>query len=233
MAWATTRYKTFTSGGSFTPADANAIQDQYVRATGILADDLDAATLAVPLGLTTTAGATGGAAVRRGKSIIATEETLVTPVAYTLAATPDRVQNIVLPTDGFIVIAYHINIKSSVASAGFHTAFVGANQIQVAAPTTGNPVVSEAQNGSNGTLYQAGASGQSGPTVTNSGAGGYSGDVTTGQIVGTRHHAVEMGGGVMYVFAAAGTYDVSIKYKASSGNVTVKNRKLWVWTVGY
>ena len=35
------------------------------------------------------------------------------------------------------------------------------------------------------------------------------------------------------VFAAAGTYDISVQFKASSGSVTVKNRKLWVWTMGF
>lgn len=37
--------------------------------------------------------------------------------------------------------------------------------------------------------------------------------------------------GVAYVFAAAGTYKVSVQFKASSGKVTAKNRKLWVWVV--
>src|SRR5688572_22717039 len=104
MAWPASRYKTFSAGGSFTPADANAIQDQYVRATGITNDDLDKDTVAAILGLTQTAASAGGAAVRRGKSIIATEQTLVTPVAYTDAGTPDRVQNVVLPADGFIIV---------------------------------------------------------------------------------------------------------------------------------
>ena len=34
------------------------------------------------------------------------------------------------------------------------------------------------------------------------------------------------------VFAAKGTYTVSIRYRASSGLILAKNRTLWVETVG-
>jgi hypothetical protein len=40
------------------------------------------------------------------------------------------------------------------------------------------------------------------------------------------------GGGSIEVFAAAGTYTIGVKYKATSGNVTAKERKLWVATLG-
>jgi hypothetical protein len=59
----------------------------------------------------------------------------------------------------------------------------------------------------------------------------YTGDVTTGQIVGTVSAAGL--GGPCYFFAAAGTYTISIQVKASSASVTIKNRKLWVWTIGF
>lgn len=32
---------------------------------------------------------------------------------------------------------------------------------------------------------------------------------------------------------AAGTYDVSVQFKASSGSVTVKERKLWIVSMGF
>ena len=40
-------------------------------------------------------------------------------------------------------------------------------------------------------------------------------------------------GGFTFAFAAAGTYTVSVQFKASSGSVTASNRKLWVWTIGF
>jgi hypothetical protein len=49
-------------------------------------------------------------------------------------------------------------------------------------------------------------------------------EVTTGQVVGV----VGSWGGFAVVFAAAGTYDVSVQFKSSVGSVTVKNRHLWV-----
>lgn len=39
--------------------------------------------------------------------------------------------------------------------------------------------------------------------------------------------------GFVVLFAAAGTYDVSVQFKSSSGTVTAKERKLWVWTMGF
>lgn len=50
MAWATARSKTFVAAGSCTPADLNAIQDQYVRANGIGLSDLDPLVPLPPIG---------------------------------------------------------------------------------------------------------------------------------------------------------------------------------------
>ena len=58
----------------------------------------------------------------------------------------------------------------------------------------------------------------------------YASDVTTGQIVNVGGSA---SGGVVTVFAAAGTYDVSVQFLAVAGSVTVKERKLWVWVQGF
>jgi hypothetical protein len=33
-------------------------------------------------------------------------------------------------------------------------------------------------------------------------------------------------------FAAAGTYNISVQYKATSGSITAKERKLWVAVLG-
>src|SRR5687768_6755972 len=44
--------------------------------------------------------------VRRGKSIIAAEES-TSSTSYTTLTQPDRVQNVELPTDGLIAVAYN------------------------------------------------------------------------------------------------------------------------------
>jgi hypothetical protein len=71
----------------------------------------------------------------------------------------------------------------------------------------------------------------------------YGGDATTGQVVGAGNGSVSyqnevrattsnlMMGGPCYIFAAAGTYVVSIQFKSTSGTVTVKGRKLWAWSM--
>lgn len=187
----------------------------------------------------------------QGKSIIATSESR-TNVAYGLLTTPDRVQNVVMPTDGLIAVLYQATWQESVNGAARAAIFIGANQqtinaisgpLAVAAATTAagggtdHPLVSHP--GGLGSLGSAAASGA---------------DVTTGQAVGLVAYGgtavplgVELGGtvyqgvapdathaylygGPCYIFAAAGTYDVSVQFKATSGSVTAKNRKLWVWS---
>jgi hypothetical protein len=194
-------------------------------------------------------GVTDGATVRRGKSIIATEESR-TNASYGLMTTPDRVQSIVLPTDGLIAVAFQGIWKESVAGAGRASIFVGANQLKIAHDGTGGggPSGSGAAHTAAGVLntYSPLASAPFG-LVSSQAARDYGVDVTTGQAVGmvgiidgltTDIAGVETFtraavGGPCYIFAVAGTYDVSVQFKASSGSVTVKNRKLWVWTMGF
>jgi hypothetical protein len=204
-----------------------AIDSSNIANAGVSANNLSTA-VAQQLGVTNVAN-TG-----RGKSIIAATESR-TNVAYGTMTTPDQVTGIVLPTDGLIFIAFQGTWQNSVASAAGAAIFLGANEVK--ASTTGFAAPQ--------TLINTGV----GPTGTGSDASlssfplglissnstSYSGDVTTGQIVGiygTTHLAVAEGGPCA-IFAAAGTYTVSVQFKASSGSVTVKNRKLWVWTQGF
>lgn len=171
-------------------------------------------------------GLTDSSDVRRGKSIIATSESR-TSASYGLLSTPDRVQNVVLPTDGLIHIAYQALWKGPNTSKA--AIFLGSNQLKIAssgyapqaaetAAATGSwwhPLVSAP---GNGLVSTAGADpGQD--TGSN---------VTTGQLIG--HFGAA--GGIAAVFAAAGTYDVSVQFK-SGGTVSVKERALRVWTVGF
>lgn len=81
----------------------------------------------------------------------------------------------------------------------------------------------------------------------------YTGDVTTGQLVGVSTTPYNSGtyiqsgpapyaspigsqimpGGPAYIFVAAGTYKVSVRYKVSNAasTLSIKQRKLWVWNV--
>jgi len=168
-------------------------------------------------------GLSDGSNVRRGKAIISATESR-SNTAYGLLTTPDRVSGIVLPTDGLILVGYQATWQESVLGAAKAAIFVGANQLKQAQSASNAPVVQETTaSGSSANLDAPLATGASGlqPYVATS---GYTGDVTTGQILGQ---------GMTRIFAAAGTYDISVQFKASSGSVTAKNRKLWVMSMGF
>lgn len=174
-------------------------------------------------------GLSDGSNTRRGKSIIATEESR-TNTAYGTLTTPDRVSGVVLPTDGLIVVAFQAEFKNSVANAGRAAIFLGANQVKGANPNFTSPQLQEISGNATVDTYRPVAT--IGPGLSNvNSANAYPGDVTTGQVISAS--IIAQTGGPTHIFAAAGTYDVSIQWAATSGTVTAKNRKLWVWTMGF
>lgn len=164
-------------------------------------------------------------------TIIATEQEREN-VAFGTLTTADEVKSVVLPENGLIVIGYDANVKSSAGGAGRIAVFLGANQLKADEGGV-SPSVQEAS------TFEAGF------THITSSAGGlvktdkkeWTGSVTTGQVLGrgfsakTEAQANGMSG-LCYVFAAAGTYNVSVQYKATSGKVIAKERKLWVGVIG-
>jgi hypothetical protein len=214
-----------------TPEDVSDVQDNFTAVTTWANGNIDGDNLTTATNQALGLNETG--TVRRGKSIIATEQS-TTSTSYTTLTTPDRVQNVVLPTDGLIFVALQAMWKESVNAAARAAIFVGSDQLKVAASNTANPAVQEAQcqmaadTYGNLVAYPAGLSGGAAGTV----ATGYVADVTTGQAVGTAFAAGEAFG-FTTIFAAAGTYTISIQFKTSSGTLTAKNRKLWVWTQAF
>lgn len=194
-----------------------------VDATNLASGAVDVAELATTLAAFL--GVTQSGTVRRGKSIIATEEAR-TNVAYGTLTTPDQVSNVVLPTAGLLCVAFQGMWKESVNGAARAAVFLSANQLKYSGVSTA-PAVVETANNANANIYESLGSYTLG-LQGNGVATDYTGDVTTGQIVGAATV-----GGFMTIQAAAGTYDVSIQFKASSGSVTAKNRSLWVWTMGF
>lgn len=158
----------------------------------------------------------------RGKSIIATSE-LRTNTAYGKLTTPDEV-TVVLPTDGVIKVLFQAEWATSDASVAHAAIFLNAVQANIAGNNA--PAAQEAVRA--GTTVEIPLSSYASGLVSGSGGTGYSADVTTGQIVGTAN-----GAGMCSIFAAAGTYTVSIQFKVSSGSVTVQNRRLWVAAEAY
>lgn len=211
--------------------NSNALADDAVITSKILNSQVTTAKLAtaavteakLDTAIPSVLGINGAGIIRRGKSIIATEEAR-TNVAFGLLTTPDRVQNIVLPTDGLIVILYDAMIKSSGAATGSAAIFIGANQLKTDQGGTTSAV--QAVNTAGTDSYRHISTFSGGLAAS---GGVWTGSVTTGQTVNNNTSA-SFG---CAVFAAAGTYDVSVQFKATSGSVTAKERKLWVWTVGF
>lgn len=185
---------------------------------------------------------------QRGKSIIATTETR-TNVAFGTLPTPDQV-TVVLPTDGLIKIAFQGMWQEQVAGAGQAAIFIGANQLKVQSDASALPRGPAVQAAVMGGVAARDAPLVSAPIglVSLNPGGSYTADVATGQAVGFANKGdvaswdVGSGfgavgplqhGGSCFVFAAAGTYTVSVQFKSTSGSVTVKNRKLWVSAEAY
>ena len=170
-----------------------------------------------------------GASTRRGKCIIATEES-TTSASYTTLTTPDRVQNIVLPTDGLLFVGYRALWKESSSGAARAALFLGANQLQTGDNSAA--VVQESQSGGGSTgVYYALHTNNGGLISQDSSGVADTVDVTTGQVLGSASSSGY--GAIAVIFAAAGTYTVSVQFKTSAGTVTAKSRKLWVWSMGF
>jgi len=144
-------------------------------------------------------------------SIIATEQTRESASFGTLS-TPDEITGVVLPTNGLILIRFLAVFKSSVGEAGEVGLFLGSNQIVAA-----NGVNAGAHTTS--TVFRL--------TYT-------TGTTEAMLVSGTTTSVVSTGLSVqtLCISAAAGTYAVSAKFKASSGSVTAKERQLHVGVLG-
>lgn len=168
---------------------------------------------------------------RRDKLTIATEQAR-TNVAYGKLTTPDEL-TIDLPADGLLVVGYQALIKNSAIDTGKAALFLGANQLKVGpnGGVGGGPVVQEAtMQASSSDVYQRVATYDKGLAIS-AGNQPMTSDVTTGQALAADQTVFD--GGVCWIFAAAGTYVISVQFKSSSGTVTVKERKMWAWSMGF
>ena len=151
---------------------------------------------------------------------IATEQER-TNVAFGALTTADEIKEVVVPENGLIVLGYRAFVKSSVSAAGRMAIFLGANQLKRAG--IGAPVVLE--NSTEGTEFRTVTSNSAGLTTDGSASTSF---VTTGQVLGNTSAS-----GVCFIFAAAGTYNISVQFRATSGSITAKERTLYVGVLGF
>lgn len=171
--------------------------------------------------------------VLAGTTNIATEQNREN-AAYGLLGTPDEVE-VVLPENCLIIVGFQATWKSTVATSSSAAIFIGSNQLKISEVTGGPPSVQSASLLGPEAHWESLTSYTGGLVSAEAKAGNseYTADVTTGQVIGIGSNSftsVVPVSGMCSIFAAAGTYKVSIQYKASSGKVIVKNRKLWVET---
>lgn len=155
-----------------------------------------------------------------GKSIVAAEQETYS-TSYELLGTPDRVSDIVLPTDGLIFVSYRARAMASFANSGAAAIFLDSNQVEV--PFI-NVLVSQAA-AINDAEYQ----------WLFSNANGLSYTAASGAAPALPATGVILAGGILAIEADAGTYDVSVRVKSDDDGkfVRVKERKLRVWSMGF
>lgn len=145
--------------------------------------------------------------------IIPTEESRENAAFGTLT-TADEIKNVVLPENGLMLIGYRARAKSSVTGQGSACIFLGNNQLK-------SFIGESSERGIGGTTWKYLFTS---PELTlQATPEGETADASTGQVAAFV---------LLPVFAAAATYDVSVRWKAASGKVTAKERKLWVAVLG-
>ncbi|HEY1833683.1 MAG TPA: hypothetical protein VGG08_04540, partial [Solirubrobacteraceae bacterium] len=183
-------------------------------------------------------------ALTSAKSIIPAEESREN-AAYGVLGTPDEV-TLTLPTNGLIAVLFQAHWQESVSNTMRAALFLNGVQQRVQLfeelSVCEGCSVPSAATGIAHSLFTI-------PTGLASavGASPNAADITTGQAVGavsingegeiaftvgsSAIRRQQSGGGPCYIFANAGTYKVSVRFKASSGKVSVKERKLWASVV--
>lgn len=155
------------------------------------------------------------------RSLIATEQTRENPLFGKLS-TPDEAE-VTLEKEGVIGIAFQATWKASIANDARAALFVDGVQLSLAG-LLGNTLQEAGgqheDEGEWGSLFTTGEGLQS-----RAPSGGFA-PAAKGQIIGFK----ELGGGAVYVPAAAGAHIVAVEFAAVSGLVAVKARKLVIWS---
>jgi len=139
--------------------------------------------------------------------------------SYGTMPTPDLIKEVKVGESGLLKVGYSARFKSSAASAGAAAIFLNANQLKI---YTTVPNVQGASTVSTGFRHLS----STGTGLATSTAGeATEGDTTTGLLI-----AVSASGGLAELWLTPGTYEVSVKFKASSGAITAKERHLWTET---
>lgn len=156
------------------------------------------------------------------KSLSIVKEESRESVGFGTLPTADEIKEITVPENGVVRLGYTAAIKSSVANEGRVSFFVNGTQIKADKGGT-EPGQQEVQTKS--TTFHHISSCPKG--LETSAVNAWLGDVTSGQALSTGDSLSQGGFCTIYGLAPA-TYSFSVRYKALSGSITSKERRLWV-----
>ncbi len=198
--------KTFANSGSLLPSDLN-------TAYADIGDQVAAMTVA--------GGFNEGANVRRGFCSVVSEESR-SSASYGLMTTSDIVEGIVVPANALVLVCYQAWWKESVLGAARAAIFFNSNQLKYGGDT--NQEASIGGTNANAFMPLSSGSGGLGSPATSSATN--FGPSATPRAIST---GTTTSGFAIVDALTAGTFDISVQFKSTSGSVTVKNRKLWAF----
>lgn len=194
----------------------------FINGRNINADNMPVALLQAA-GLNDTSGQKA-----RGSSVIAAAGARTNTAYGSLSNGPDQVAGIVVPSNALVFLRFKAIWQESVVGAARAAIFIGANQLKNpafnAAPAVQETAAMAGSANTDGPLYTVSHGLQSGNSTA------ATSDVTTGQ---TMMLAGTAGPDVVIENLTPGTYTFSVQFKASSGTVTVSNRRLYVEVRAY
>lgn len=183
-----------------------------------------------------------------GSSIIAASES-TSSASYTTLTSPDQVSGVTLPSSGLIQVWYQAAWTEPAANVARAAIFLNSTQLQVQSVGDAGPVPSAAATAASLPSSTVPLATCSLGLVSMTASGAIAADVTTGQALGVFSNSAFVGaeiGGTVYhlatpggyggpcsIFAAAGTYTVSVKFKTSVAGLAVANRRLYVRVVPF
>ena len=189
--------------------------------------------------------------VRRKDLRINTEESL-SATFFSQMATPDRVDDVYIPDNSILFLSYRALIKESVVGAARVTISIGGTILN--GPTFGDNAdpgaytygriveIANGVNAHNGSttvanLYRRLHTAPPGTSLIERGLTIDTGGTTVDADFGFPGVPNNSGGFVLTPLPiemyAGGTYDIGVFFRATSGTVTVKKRRLTVWVVGF
>lgn len=149
--------------------------------------------------------------------VVATEESTAS-ATFTTLTTADEIPGVVLPANGQIRVGWSGLVKTSGIGTGRIALFLGSGAVSNYLGTT------EYTLGLGGTQFGLIVTTPVVPPEGGGSGGVFMRGVETNGPLATTGVSIP----AINIFAAAGTYSVAVKFRATAGTITAKERKLWV-----